>query len=325
MIDAGTRTYKLPTAVADLQWHHIAVAYDGESFTGFVDGTAVGAVMAAEPLATDTDGPFEAGIIASGDSQGHFDELAVYPGALTASELRGHLRADEGAVALDRGRGRRRRAHRRAGTIRRGRLNEYTIALENRGVAPIHGVTAVVRLPGRAHLPAPRPGRTERCTRILDLLASKGIAFDRAAMMNSLACRAPVAETTTAPEDVFVRVEHLGPGELNRIPLEVTAPTTGQFPVTLGLAPLTSTYSATGSNLAGDPVYGTAMGSMPQQVDPEEVDQDVEDMLNNAVGMPSACLSGQPQYCVWPWGPDGHFDTATFVFDVGAGSRSTAA
>jgi hypothetical protein len=74
------------------KWHHVAVSYNGSRFTGYVNGEPVGHVDAPAPLATETDGRLEAGVISS-NANGYFDELAIYPTALDAATAARHFTA----------------------------------------------------------------------------------------------------------------------------------------------------------------------------------------------------------------------------------------
>ncbi len=87
--------WSLPAGWDDGAWHLFDVTYDGAIATGYVDGQIVGSATIATPLATVTPGN---GFSIS-DYSGHPDkpddiaELAVYPRALTPTQIDAHWTA----------------------------------------------------------------------------------------------------------------------------------------------------------------------------------------------------------------------------------------
>jgi uncharacterized repeat protein (TIGR01451 family) len=297
-ITTGSESLRLPVDVrlTDGTWRHVAVAYDGEAFRGYLDGRPIGSVRPSAPMATATSGGFEAGIIPTGRSTGFFDELAIFPRALSQTELRNHLRAGEDEHPVDPSVGEANITATIDGpaTVRRGRTTRYWVTVRNRGEATAYGVTGTLRLPEGLVYEVPSDPRP-RCEAVLDDLEARGVEIeDREALLDSENCTARGPRTTDGPEDLVFRVEELGPGAEHRMPIDVTQPTDGARPLTVSLAPPSSPYFWSGSaeDFAADPVVTSFVSQMvaaageDEVPDPEEVHRAVRDVLLNALALP---------------------------------------
>ena len=90
--------------VDDGNWHLLDVTYDGSTLTGYMDGVTVGSAYASVTLATTT-GPLAiGGLVYCGGcdppqgSNSGLDEVAMYPTALSASQILGHFTASGDTV-----------------------------------------------------------------------------------------------------------------------------------------------------------------------------------------------------------------------------------
>jgi RHS repeat-associated protein len=86
-------TLTAPYSITDGSWHSVAVTYDGgTSITGYVDGQYVGVATLGAPLSTGFAQALQVGVGAQGQVTGSVDEVAIYPGALTAAQIDAHWR-----------------------------------------------------------------------------------------------------------------------------------------------------------------------------------------------------------------------------------------
>jgi RHS repeat-associated protein len=83
----GTIFFNAPYTLHDGVWHMVAVSWDGTNATTYIDGQTTGS---ATPTAYNT--PPSAGITVGGYN-GSFDEVAVYPAALSADRFDAHWTA----------------------------------------------------------------------------------------------------------------------------------------------------------------------------------------------------------------------------------------
>ncbi len=85
-LNNGTTTLNVPVSLVANQWYHLALVQEGGSWTGYVDGAAVGTVAQAFGSATGL--PLQIGSTgSSGFFQGMLDEVSIYSRALTAGEI----------------------------------------------------------------------------------------------------------------------------------------------------------------------------------------------------------------------------------------------
>ena len=80
------------TSVSTGKWHHVAAVFDGSNLTVYLDGWADGTVATS---VAPTAGPASLKIGGRGDDsaqrwQGDLDEVALYPGALSADRIATH-------------------------------------------------------------------------------------------------------------------------------------------------------------------------------------------------------------------------------------------
>ena len=76
-------------AVTDTQWHHVAVAYDGQSINFYVDGQSAGTVAESVAMWAQHE-PLQIGFaspLSSADFSGNMNELRIYNRALSAVEV----------------------------------------------------------------------------------------------------------------------------------------------------------------------------------------------------------------------------------------------
>jgi hypothetical protein len=89
------RTFTAGHTTADGAWHHVVVTYDGTTLAAYLDGQPIGSHRFAAALNTLN----RSGLVIGADFQGSapfygsLDELAVYPTALTASQVAAHFTA----------------------------------------------------------------------------------------------------------------------------------------------------------------------------------------------------------------------------------------
>ncbi|XVV08577.1 LamG-like jellyroll fold domain-containing protein [Actinoplanes sp. CA-131856] len=83
---AQERTFPVPFNTADNLWHLWNVTYDGSKVTFYLDGESLG----TQAMPVDTR---EGGSLQLGGWAGDYDELAVYPAALTAERIAAHYRS----------------------------------------------------------------------------------------------------------------------------------------------------------------------------------------------------------------------------------------
>ncbi len=92
----GANSITTPTTLTDGKWHLIDVTFDGNVLTVFVDGQLTGS-KAVGAITTYVDGNgLLIGAVSPGFSpefNGSIDEVAIYPAALTASQIGGHYSA----------------------------------------------------------------------------------------------------------------------------------------------------------------------------------------------------------------------------------------
>jgi len=88
-----------PYSLEDGTWHYLAVSFDGTTAYLYIDGQQIGS--GAVPLATVASQGLWLGAAQDGASAfpGSLDEVAIYPSALSASQISGHWRAGAAAVA----------------------------------------------------------------------------------------------------------------------------------------------------------------------------------------------------------------------------------
>ncbi len=106
-VDRGGASHRLASEAATFdarRWHHVVLTFDGAAARLFVDGAAAG--MTAVSTAMRTGGELRvgyrpaSGMTAAASFAGQFDELAVYPRALSAASVRAHwIAGREGRVA----------------------------------------------------------------------------------------------------------------------------------------------------------------------------------------------------------------------------------
>src|SRR4051794_804239 len=79
-------------------WHHIVYTFDGSAERFYVDGAAAGTHPTTRPV---WNAPFQLASFDGGDYmfKGRLDEFALYPGALTASQVAAHYAARAGSSA----------------------------------------------------------------------------------------------------------------------------------------------------------------------------------------------------------------------------------
>src|SRR5947209_10313782 len=80
-------TFQLPRAINDGAWHQVVVTYNGSGLTAYLDGQPVTTKSFANPLSTT-----DTGLQLGGGLTGKLDEVAVYPAALSASQVLAHFR-----------------------------------------------------------------------------------------------------------------------------------------------------------------------------------------------------------------------------------------
>jgi Tol biopolymer transport system component len=86
--------FATPYPLNDGNPHHIAVAYDGGvTVTGYVDGQQVGQGTLPSPLATPLGSGLKVGAGFDGPFNGALDEVAIYAGALSPTQINAHWRA----------------------------------------------------------------------------------------------------------------------------------------------------------------------------------------------------------------------------------------
>lgn len=92
-----TLTFTSPTALDDGNWHLVAVTTDGTNATAYVDGTSLGTQQLQATLNTL---PYPSGLIVGGTTwnssqgvRGDLADVAVFPNALTATQLRAQFAA----------------------------------------------------------------------------------------------------------------------------------------------------------------------------------------------------------------------------------------
>ncbi len=72
-----------PIDIRNNHWHHVAVTYDGTNVRGYLDGRLTGVAALAVNTGTGAG-------LSVGDRDGYFDEVAIYPTALSASKINAH-------------------------------------------------------------------------------------------------------------------------------------------------------------------------------------------------------------------------------------------
>ena len=86
-----------PYNIENGAWHHVVVTYDGTSINFYLDGQHIGNPAAAGPLTTTSDVGLMAGAEpwdgANDPFRGNLQEVAVYPTALTGSQVINHFNA----------------------------------------------------------------------------------------------------------------------------------------------------------------------------------------------------------------------------------------
>lgn len=82
-----SHTFTADHDLADDQWHHFVASYDGATVRGYVDGELVGSAAFSQSLAT------TATNLTVGWRGPAVDELAIYPTALSASQVAAHFAA----------------------------------------------------------------------------------------------------------------------------------------------------------------------------------------------------------------------------------------
>ena len=93
-----------PRPVDDGNWHLLDVTYDGSTVTGYMDGKSVGSAYSSVTLTT-TAGPLVIGglVFCSGcdspqGTNSGLDEVAIYPSALTSTQILNHFTASGNTV-----------------------------------------------------------------------------------------------------------------------------------------------------------------------------------------------------------------------------------
>jgi len=93
-------TFPAGKSLEDGAWHHLVATYDGSTVVGYLDGVSLGSRTFHAALNTLSSGLFRIGSANTGGSPyyGGVDEIAVYPAALSATEVAGHFAASGHAV-----------------------------------------------------------------------------------------------------------------------------------------------------------------------------------------------------------------------------------
>ncbi|MCA1683627.1 MAG: fibronectin type III domain-containing protein, partial [Actinobacteria bacterium] len=89
------RYFPTPRAVNDGAWHHVVVTYDGTTLGAYLDGVSLGTRTFSAPLDTIDGSRLHVGARFDGQSPfyGDLDEVAVFPSALTATQVGAHFSA----------------------------------------------------------------------------------------------------------------------------------------------------------------------------------------------------------------------------------------
>ncbi|HST47713.1 LamG-like jellyroll fold domain-containing protein [Jatrophihabitans sp.] len=97
---ADDLTFPTGKSLEDGAWHHLVATYDGSTVAAYVDGVSLGSRTFHAALNTVSSGLFRIGSAMDGSTPyyGGLDEIAVYPTALSASEVAGHFAASGHAV-----------------------------------------------------------------------------------------------------------------------------------------------------------------------------------------------------------------------------------
>jgi hypothetical protein len=88
-------TFQAPRSLVDGTWHHLAVSYDGSAVRAYLDSVLLGTKSFVHALDTGDVTTLRVGSHANGGSAfyGGMDEVAIYPAALSASQLAAHFAA----------------------------------------------------------------------------------------------------------------------------------------------------------------------------------------------------------------------------------------
>jgi hypothetical protein len=102
---AGDRTFTLPTAVNDGQWHQVVKTYDGTAITLYIDGVGLPPQAVARDTVIDAYGFGIGAVIVPGDAnsgypfQGSLDEVSFYTTVLTQAVVDDHYALGGSPVA----------------------------------------------------------------------------------------------------------------------------------------------------------------------------------------------------------------------------------
>jgi hypothetical protein len=90
-----TLTFSSPASLDNGSWHFVVATYDGANLTVYVDGTSLGSQVFTQPLNTLPGGSLVVGGYYNGGGgvSGDLDEFAVFPTALTASQVQAQFTA----------------------------------------------------------------------------------------------------------------------------------------------------------------------------------------------------------------------------------------
>lgn len=71
------------------EWHHVAITFDGENATGYIDGIAQSTVLKEDDLDEDCYGGYRIGVSKTGENEinGLLDEVVIYNVALSSDEI----------------------------------------------------------------------------------------------------------------------------------------------------------------------------------------------------------------------------------------------
>lgn len=90
-----TLAFTAPYSIADGAWHQVAATWDGTTVTAYVDGQQIGATQAynANQGTVDSNGLSLGSIGGGRHLVGGLDDVSIYPGALTATQILNHFKA----------------------------------------------------------------------------------------------------------------------------------------------------------------------------------------------------------------------------------------